>query len=254
MNAELEVIQIIQEEFNKAKLKNSSYSLRAFAKRLNLSPATLSGIFTQKLRVTRKAAEKIFLSIPVPPEKKERILSQMSNKKAAVVKGLNDQDYTVVGAAEYRIFSEWYYFGLLSLAETDDFRDDPQWIAKRLNIQLRQARQALKTLEELNLIARNEKGHLAWTGKSIRTTNHVNPIIRKAHFDNLDLARRSLEQDDPDERDITTIMMAIDPAKLPEARERIKKFRRELCSFLEADAKKEVYRLVIQLFPLSGRE
>lgn len=254
MNAELEVIRIMQEEFSKAKQKNSSYSLRAFAKRLQLSPATLSGIFTQKLRVTRKAAEKVFQSIPISPERRDQILSQMSNKKNATVKGIADEEYTVIEMDQYRVFSEWYYFGVLSLAETDDFQDDPNWIAKRLNIQVRQARQTLSTLERLKLLEKNASGKLVWTGKMFRTPNSPDAVIRQTHFQDLDLARISLEQDAFDDRDFSSITMAIDPKKLPEAKERIKKFRRELCSYLESDAKKEVFRLVVQLFPLSGRK
>ena len=56
------------------------------------------------------------------------------------------------------------------------------------------------------------------------------------------------------ERDHSSICMAIDSRKLPEAKERIKKFRRELCSFLKGETPSDldrVYHLAISLYPVT---
>jgi hypothetical protein len=47
--------------------------------------------------------------------------------------------------------------------------------------------------------------------------------------------------------------MAIDPRDLPEAKERIKKFRRELMTYLQRKGTRfdEVYQLAISLYPIS---
>lgn len=257
MTVELEVFQIIQNEFNKAKLKNPAYSKRAFAKRLQLSPAAVCGIFNQKLRITKRAAEKIFYNIPISPDQKSRILSLLDNKKKTINKNKSTRDdaFSLVDMDQYHLISEWYYFAILSLSEIKGFQDDPKWVAQRLNIQIRQARRALETLERLNLLARDKAGKLCWTGKSFRTTSEIpHAAIRQSHFENLELAKRSLENDKVEECDFTAITMAIDPKRMKEAKEQIKIFRREFCQKLEAKGKKEVFKLVIQLFPLSGKK
>ena len=48
--------------------------------------------------------------------------------------------------------------------------------------------------------------------------------------------------------------MAISTAKLSEARKLIMDFRRKLCAFLEDGQRDAVYRLNVQLFPLSQEE
>jgi hypothetical protein len=46
--------------------------------------------------------------------------------------------------------------------------------------------------------------------------------------------------------------IAIAPDRIPAAKEKVKKFRRELADFLESSrSKTEVYRLSFQLFPLT---
>ena len=52
-------------------------------------------------------------------------------------------------------------------------------------------------------------------------------------------------------RDITSMTMAIDKNKIPEAKRKIKQFRRNLCQFLESGEKNEVYNLNVQLIPLT---
>ena len=54
-------------------------------------------------------------------------------------------------------------------------------------------------------------------------------------------------------RDFTSMTMAIDPEKLTEAKKKIREFRRGLSEFLEAGKKEEVYRLNIQLVPVTKR-
>jgi hypothetical protein len=47
--------------------------------------------------------------------------------------------------------------------------------------------------------------------------------------------------------------MAIDPKKLPQAKERIRDFRRGLSEFLESGNRSEVYRINIQLMPVTKK-
>ena len=52
---------------------------------------------------------------------------------------------------------------------------------------------------------------------------------------------------------MTSMTMAIDVDRLPEAREVITKFRRELCALLENGEQTRVYNLGIQLYPVSEK-
>ena len=63
---------------------------------------------------------------------------------------------------------------------------------------------------------------------------------------------KALEETPIEERDQSTICMAINTEQIPEVKERIKKFRRELDAYLvEADSKDRVYHLSISFYPVS---
>src|SRR5581483_2789392 len=154
---------------------------------------------------------------------------------------------------QFHVISEWYHFAILSLAETSDFRPDPQWIAGRLNIKVADAQAALARLERLRMIATDSHGAMKPTGVKHQAPDEVRALAtRKAHLQNLDLANRSLERDAVAERDFTAITMAIDVAKLPIAKRMIREFRDQLSKLLENDARSEVYKLCVQLIPVSN--
>lgn len=64
-------------------------------------------------------------------------------------------------------------------------------------------------------------------------------------------ALESLEKHSVTKRDMSGITMAVSVERLPEARRMIQEFRRNLSTFLEDGPKDSVYRLNVQLFPLT---
>lgn len=75
-------------------------------------------------------------------------------------------------------------------------------------------------------------------------------IFISGHKENLKLAEKHLITNF-DLSDYSSMTMAIDCELLPEAKELILNFRRQLMRFLESGKKTEVYKLNIQLFPLT---
>ncbi len=243
---------LLVESFAKLKSKNPAFSVRAYARKLGLGPAALSEMMNGKRTITATTAQKIVERLNLSPVERQRLTKIERSKKALE----NEQNkYLQLEMDQYHMISDWYYFAILSLAETEGFNDDPRWIAERLNIRISEAKPALERLVRLNLLKLNGKGKLEPTGASFKTTSDMaNATLRKSHADNLDLAKISLERDAIEDRDISSMTMAIDPELLPEAKTLIRDFRRKLTQFLESERKQEVYKLNIQLFPLSLKE
>ncbi|MCO4755645.1 MAG: TIGR02147 family protein, partial [Bacteriovoracaceae bacterium] len=77
--------------------------------------------------------------------------------------------------------------------------------------------------------------------------------LKRFHKQHIGKSLNAIDNVPVELRDITTMTMAIDIEKLPDAKELIKKFRRDLCNFLENDKKNNVYNLNIQLIPLADK-
>lgn len=248
-----EIQNLLNEKLTEARLRNSSYSIRALAQKLGISASALSEILNGKRRISKKLAQRFAERLCLSPEENKRILGLFPSKQRnAPLETTQSREMLQLNMDHFKIISDWYHFAILSLSETEDFRSDPDWIADRLNIKAKEAATALERLERLEMLERNDEGELVPTGTQYTTSDDIaNLSLRKSHAQNLELARASLENDSVEARDFTAMTMAIDPSRLPEAKKMIRDFRNKLCAFLESGTKKEVYKLCIQTIPLT---
>src|SRR3989339_149457 len=261
MSAQLAFQKKLQELLLAAKMKNGAYSLRAFARRAGIGPAALSEILNGKRRVSKKGMEKVLRNLCLSPAEIGQILDLYVNEKL----DKSSEDGTIqnrekkstkpsieLAMDQFHTISDWYHFAILSLSETDDFDSDEVAIARRLNIGVDEVKMAIARLIRLNMLSKSKNGKLKPTGASYNTTDDIADIaLKKAHLRNLELAQRSLEKDSVEKRDFVSMTMAIDIKKLPKAKKMIREFRQKLSDFLEDDCKNEVYKICINLFPLT---
>lgn len=236
-------VQILKSEYESSKRNNFRYSLRAFSKKINTSPSAVSEILNGKRRVTRKSMEQI-LSILGRNE-------SISHKNKS--KNINsNRKYKTLANKYWFLIHDWHYFAIQSLADTDDFKNCPNWIANRLNISTSRAQEALEVLFDLGLILHiGEEKYKSSNEYFFAESKTPSDIIKESHIQSLDLSKNSLFKTPLEFRDFSSITISLDPKDLPIAKEKIKRFRRSLNNFLERGNKKEVYKLNIQLFPLS---
>ncbi len=219
-----------------------------------MSPSAVSEMLARKRSITPDSVIRALERLPECLPGRERLESLLPGEVPALGELPLSPRFTQVERDQYEVIAEWHYFAILSLAVTKGFRDQPEWIAKRLGIAVDRATEALARLERLGMLVRNRRGRLIATGKEFHTSDGLSSsAIRRSHQGDLELARRSLEEDKMEERDFVAMTMAIDPSKIPEARRRIRSFRDRLCTFLESGHRREVYKLTIGLFGLSGR-
>lgn len=251
--AQLALQQVMLRCFSQSRVKNPAYSLRSFARKIDCSPAAVSEILNNKRKVSPKLAQKIIEKIGLDPEEMKQILALFGSKSTAKdSSSATKPAYSELASDQFKTVSQWYHFAILSLSETKDFQDDPKWIAERLNVRLPDIQQAIERLERLGMIKRDKRGRLEPTGQQFVTTDEIaSTALRGAHAEILDLARNSLEQDEVQARDFTTMTMAVDPQRLVKAKKMIREFRATLCDFLEQGERTEVYQLSVNLFPLS---
>jgi uncharacterized protein (TIGR02147 family) len=156
----------------------------------------------------------------------------------------------------FSFISDWHHFAILSLRHTKNFNSDLGWMASRLKLEPRVVRDALDRLERLGLVVRDPHSEDWRPTDSQLTTGKDIPseAIRRFHHQCLTRASASLAEVPVTARDITSITMAIDPAKLSIAKEMIRHFRRQLAELLEDEEshRTEVYQLNIQLMPLTN--
>jgi uncharacterized protein (TIGR02147 family) len=246
-NQQKQILKLLVEELDKRKLKNPAFSLRAFAKQLDLGAGPLSQMLSGKRPISLRTFEKIADKLMISPDKIANITEQKTVKD--LVK-YNIPEKNFLPMDEYKIVAEWQHYVILSLSETDDFQSDEKWIANRLQTSERTVSESLKTLEQLGYISRDKSKKIKLLKPNLQTTRDIsNMALRRRHHEALEAGQQALQAVPVELREFAGMVMAIDIKKLPKAKEMIREFMNKLSVYLENDNKNEVYEIAIQLFP-----
>jgi uncharacterized protein (TIGR02147 family) len=257
MDEQLAIQKLLRTHLLIAQNKNPKFSLRSYSRKVGIHAGALSSIMNGKRNVSREMAEKITRKLLVDPQERSDLLKLFPEKRkyrnTDEMKINEDEKYLQIEASSFKLMAEWEHFAVLSLLKTIDFKYDYEWIGDRLGVSAYRAQDVVERLLSLGFLIETEKAELKRVHAKIRSSDEtVNLSVKKCHEENLDLAKESLHREGIEERDFTSITMAIDPEKMSKAKEMIRKFQDELSTVLEAGQKKEVYRLSVQLFPLTS--
>jgi uncharacterized protein (TIGR02147 family) len=229
--------------------RNAAYSLRSFARDLGISSTALSEVLNAKRNLSKANLLKVADRLSFSPSETTSALGELKGISAAVA----DDQFVLLEDDVFRCMSEWYYFAILSLAETGKAKADAGWIAEKLGITAAEAKDALERLKRLKMIQiRNGKIH--YDGTPLRTSGDVpSAACRALQHHHLRLAGAALEREPVQLRDMTSMTMVTKPERIAKAKEMIKSFRRKLCRYLEEEGGEEVYVVAVQLFPVTKR-
>lgn len=236
----------LQRQFTERCKRNARYSLRAFAKTLSMDASSLSQILSGKRSLSPKAVQTICEKLGASPN---------DLKSFGLFQVVGNQDFSQIDIDSFAVISEWYHFAILELTFVSGFKGDAKWIAKKLSITVEEAKAATDRLKRLGLLL-EENGSLVKASKFLTNQSAVNTSAahRELQRQVIEKALLAVEECQADEKDITSMTMAIDVANLDRARDLIRKFRRDLCALLEDGDQSRVYNLGIQLYPVSKKE
>lgn len=232
--------------------RNPSYSLRSFSQRVGVSPSVVSRVLSGKRNLTFKLALRIADALSFGPQEREHLIDLFSAKNEEAAETAQIRKTRDLTVDFFNAMSEWHNYGLTQLLYVDGFREDSKWISRALNITELQVKLTIERLLRLEILDRNESGELFRTSTHLSTTTDIaSSGLKKFQKQILEKAIISLEEDEIQERDITSITMAVNEENIAEAKEEIKKFRLKMADLLEMGKKTRVYNLGIHLIPLS---
>ncbi len=153
----------------------------------------------------------------------ERISKSMKGKKSAAFELLKSQ---------YNYFSHWYLVAIRELVAVKDFKEDFDWISKKLRnkISKKEMNEAISDLINLGLLKRNANGKLEQSEEFVKfTDNSMNyTVVNALHSQFLDKAKESLSEDQYKDRSASCVVIATEKENFDKIREEIKAFREHI--------------------------
>jgi uncharacterized protein (TIGR02147 family) len=249
---QLPIIDILKTELAKRCQKNPSYSLRSFAKSLELSPAFISKLLNGDRPFTAKTIDLLAEKLPLNPKQVSFYKSRLKNKKQALE--AKEIGYRQIGLDQFQLISDWYHFAIMELVTVEHFNPAPAWIAKELGISVHQATDGMERLLRLGYLKKGSKGQILLVEKNntIIGPEIAGPATQNQQVQILELAIQALTETPIRNRSQTASTMAIPSDRLDEAKEIITDFRRRLASLMQRPGKRDsVYQLSVSFFPLT---
>ena len=248
-------VDCLQTYYAKKAQKYPRYSLRALAQTLSISPSHLSLIMNGKRGVSKEKAQEILEHIGASTRVENDVIEELQGDPCRKI----EERFKQVNLKLFDVMNSWYYYGILGLIDTPDFKPNLRWISARLKLPHAIVQKAVRAMELIGVLKVDDE-HWKQSLPSIKVDN-TKPHRGAQKFQKtvLKKALESLENDPFETRDIRSCTMTIDPKLLPEASVKIAEFRRQLMTELEAKSRekgfepKEVYSLSVQLIPLTQK-
>lgn len=261
--------QILHKELTHRCEQNPRYSLRAFARDLNISASRLSEILNQKQGLSSGAALKIAKILGFDDRESQHFCDLVSAKHARSPKEREEaklrllkQDFEKerderfhLQLDAFKIISDWYHLGILELMKCKGFRHESKWISRRLGVPLIQIELALDRLVRVGLLQKLNGEFVAtqkdgWVPGGIPSAD-----IRKFHRQVLEKALQAMSMQAIQERMFTTRFLTLDRKDLPAAFSLIQEFQDRFCEqFQSEEPKDRLYCMSMQLFKIMEEE
>ncbi|HEX4926261.1 MAG TPA: TIGR02147 family protein [Bdellovibrionales bacterium] len=256
---------ILTNELLSRKRKNPAYSTRSFARDLGVSQSFLIQVLNKKRKLGGERAEAIAERLRLKPVQRKLFvnlvrldLSDSPHSRDILqteVEALlrRNPGFSVLSEDRFNIVADWYYFAIVELTAVRGFRNDPEWIARKLGLSVPEVSEALERLKRVGLVAERE-GSLAKTEENYLFERDKSAIpsaaIRRHHQQTLRLAGAALESQPVGEREYFTVTIPMDPKSISRAKSAIREFSEQLMAELQESQPRALYKLAIQFFRL----
>ena len=263
-----DAVSYLKAVFDHVKSLRRAYNLKSFSKDLGFGDNnTMAQVHSGHRSLSEKAAERISDHIGLNrPENKFFLtlveLRQLRNqnskeeKMALMLELQSRHSKKYADVKELDFFNDWHHAVVFELLDTQQSRSAEEICLKfAMPIEVAEVNQSLELLMELNL-AREEppsSGRFIKTKKDFSAGKAVPGMaIVRFHQEMMNLAKASLTNTPPQQRDISSVTIAVDEKTVARIKEDIRLFRQYLL-FLgsQLENPEKVMQVNVQLFPIS---
>lgn len=230
-------------QYRQRKIKNDSYSLRSFARFLEISASLLSDYMSGKKEPLVK--------------NKNRILKKLGIQKEQIDFFTNDISkdlYKELSASESNILYQWKAQAVLQAVTLIDFQPNPKWIATKLGLRVSEVNAVVEMLQKngylkisnvhWELLTPDFSSNVSADASLQANIDYQNEIIIQA--------KQALHRYAWKNHDQKSMQLTIEIKDLPDIKEEIKAFSRLIAAkYGNKSAADSIYQLSISFYPIS---
>ncbi|NLD94614.1 MAG: TIGR02147 family protein [Fibrobacter sp.] len=252
------------------KLENPSFSMRAFAAKIQCNPGQFNRILNGERNLTSSLIIEICTVLKFSRKEKryfELLTAYNHSKKQSEreynfgqMQSFRKANIKEISADQYQLYSHWYNVVLRELLSiykcTDLSESECRKIGKMMIPQVSHSEisSAIKLLMALGVLEKNKDGTIGSADAFTASGEAIPQVITNRFLlEFTDLAQRAVDAIPRDQRRLSTLTFSVSQVGYKKISERIDEFRRELLAMVDADdgVLDKVYHLNLHLFPVS---
>ncbi|WP_295904477.1 TIGR02147 family protein [uncultured Bdellovibrio sp.] len=252
----------ILKELERRQRKNPSYSLRAYARDLEVPCSRLSEIINGKVGLSESRAMNLAVKLNLAPSEREFFvdLALSEHARSAVLRDMalkrvqaREEAFEKFGEEEFAVISDWYHTAIAEVLGLDGFEGTPDNIGNRLGLSIEIVEKALERLETVKLISKvgdkwvpnnNNKYSSSYGGSSEAARNYFMQMQQKAN--------EAMDMGNKKRWDMGCTMVPTNLQKAREISKKIREFRLEIMQELQSvDTKDALFALSTSFFELT---
>jgi uncharacterized protein (TIGR02147 family) len=248
---------------NKKQSSNSRFSLRAAARQIGVSPATLSTFINGKKRITLETGRKISKWLKLSRSESDLFLKLVESDFSSDP-DLKREIATLVNEArtkleprpkskKFSLLRNWKNVAIMASLQSKNFRQlSIRELADLLNEDELEVASCVSDLLHEGILAFDDAGKLSYLGGEVFESEDPNQDLRVFHKAMLEKAVESIDKQTNDEKFIGSETLCLDAEKLTAARELADEFFNKLIELHRSSRQDVVYHVGVQVFRLTG--
>jgi len=261
--------EFLRDFYQTKKREMPAYSFRLFSEKAGFkAPNLLKLVMEGKRNLTKESVYKFAKALRLNRRETEYFenlvffnQSDTLDEKNAYLKQVmrlrGKGDPRRIEQSEYAYYSDWWHPVIRELVTAVDFGGDFRRLGAMVvpPVSAAEAQKSVELLLKLGFVRRGDDGRYAAADVNLTTGPRVRSVaVANYHREMMRLASESIERFGADERDITSLTLAVSEQTRQAIVERLAEMRRELLDMAAGDTNgSRVVQLNLQLFPLSER-
>jgi uncharacterized protein (TIGR02147 family) len=229
---------------------DASYLYRVIQKKQHL-PSHCIPALKEMLGLTGRVAEYFDILVATSRTKNADKKTELVEKALA----LRDVERRKIGDSELRFLSQWWIPAVRAFLDVSEGKVNTRQIAESITPPITEAQveEAIELLKELGLVKRLSSGRLKLTDSHLTVSGPEKAkAVRAFQKQALHLASEALENFPVDQRDISTLTVAVDSTCYEDLREMLQEFRRLVQKRVEESSSPDrVMQMSLAFYPVA---
>lgn len=257
---------VLKRAFERVQKQNAKFSIRALALKVGVSHVFMHKLLRGTAKLPSDKIAKLVKALSLDElsqgELREAIVYDSIKESLDAFPGLKSKKKLTAETFEeypakfYSILDKWYDLVILDLLTCQLPDKSPKALAKMLGLSFMEVEMSLEKAARLGL-ARFSEGEWLKVNTNIRLpTSGAAEITRNYYLQVLEKIAQELSRRSEAHfarRSITNLSIAVDPSKVPEAKQRLQQTLYDIAKDLSQGTPTEVFHLTLALVPVSDR-